>query len=745
MMLSFVNMLYKPVNSCKDKYFIYITRTIKRTMSMTFPFFTTGFTGWRPSYINFDMCSTNPMNSLNIMWNAALERSKAQSMVYMYPAFNMSNFTTYFNGYDNSYLTNPFYSMSQVLWNNNNGQTGNLWNNINTTNNWSNPWGNMWNPSGTTPSADKPETAEEIGAKRKYNKILGLIKQLKEYEKVSNSDKDQLEAALEADRQNTKGTWTEKYNALKEAYDKISDSTVKECLKQSMELGTEEKPDQADAFRIRLESAGFEYEAGSIDEYIGKLANTIQNLSASQPNGSSDAILGSLGGNTVNILDVLSSWNTQYKNSETKSKKRLITFAAEKYNSIEDKTAKTTYKSTVLDPVVNALRNKANELAANLEGENKEKLQKAIKALDDAYDKVGDKVPESVTTAFDNLYVLTRLAAIREIANDAKSYYGEVDSDLFNSDLFMDETIADLKAEGFSEKNITSNQLSADDPDAEPASAGEEVQKLTDKNILKKLDKKVTFDQKEYDVYRETEPTGDRKYQRLFIIEDNKLKELTNCEYKDGKYTKINADIAVERKEIEASSIQSDYDAKQQKIEEKIKDDMVRHGRDTIKKLKGWTSSGDTEQINEYLSKIDKDNVIYFLQGVMETGWSTEGLMEIMDDDNAGNKITLANKRKLVQAIIDRAREDVDNNKDYNYIIDILESMLNECEKSKGDEEGFNVKIPSDDVDTIRNDLGKDNNISGWHYFWDAYTANEIMDAMIKLLWKELNPSKEAK
>ena len=324
---------------------------------MTFPFFTTGFTGWRPSYINFDMCSTNPMNSLNIMWNAALERSKAQSMVYMYPAFNMSNFTTYFNGYDNSYLTNPFYSMSQVLWNNNNGQTGNLWNNINTTNNWSNPWGNMWNPSGTTPSADKPETAEEIGAKRKYNKILGLIKQLKEYEKVSNSDKDQLEAALEADRKNTKGTWTEKYNALKEAYDKISDSTVKECLKQSMELGTEEKPDQADAFRIRLESAGFEYEAGSIDEYIGKLANTIQNLSASQPNGSSDAILGSLGGNTVNILDVLSSWNTQYKNSETKSKKRLITFAAEKYNSIEDKTAKTTYKSTVLDPVVNALRN----------------------------------------------------------------------------------------------------------------------------------------------------------------------------------------------------------------------------------------------------------------------------------------------------------------------------------------------------------------------------------------------------
>ncbi len=742
MMLSFVNMLYKPVNSCKDKYFIYITRTIKRTMSMTFPFFTTGFTGWRPSYINFDMCSTNPMNSLNIMWNAALERSKAQSMVYMYPAFNMSNFTTYFNGYDNSYLTNPFYSMSQVLWNNNNGQTGNLWNNINTTNNWSNPWGNMWNPSGTTPSADKPETAEEIGAKRKYNKILGLIKQLKEYEKVSNSDKDQLEAALEADRKNTKGTWTEKYNALKEAYDKISDSTVKECLKQSMELGTEEKPDQADAFRIRLESAGFEYEAGSIDEYIGKLANTIQNLSASQPNGSSDAILGSLGGNTVNILDVLSSWNTQYKNSETKSKKRLITFAAEKYNSIEDKTAKTTYKSTVLDPVVNALRNKANELAANLEGENKEKLQKAIKALDDAYDKVGDKVPESVTTAFDNLYVLTRLAAIREIANDAKSYYGEVDSDLFNSDLFMDETIADLKAEGFSEKNITSNQLSADDPDAEPASAGEEVQKLTDKNILKKLDKKVTFDQKEYDVYRETEPTGDRKYQRLFIIEDNKLKELTNCEYKDGKYTKINADIAVERKEIEASSIQSDYDAKQQKIEEKIKADMVRHGRDTIKKLKGWTSSGDTEQINKYLSKIDKDNVIYFLQGVMETGWDTEGLMEIMDDDNADDKITLANKRKLVQAIIDRAREDIDNNEDCNYIINVLESMLDKCEKSN-DKEGFNVKIPSSDVDIIRNELGKDNNITGWHSFWDAYTANEIMDAMIKLLWEKwLNPSK---
>ena len=742
MMLSFVNMLYKPVNSCKDKYFIYITRTIKRTMSMTFPFFTTGFTGWRPSYINFDMCSTNPMNSLNIMWNAALERSKAQSMVYMYPAFNMSNFTTYFNGYDNSYLTNPFYSMSQVLWNNNNGQTGNLWNNINTTNNWSNPWGNMWNPSGTTPSADKPETAEEIGAKRKYNKILGLIKQLKEYEKVSNSDKDQLEAALEADRQNTKGTWTEKYNALKEAYDKISDSTVKECLKQSMELGTEEKPDQADAFRIRLESAGFEYEAGSIDEYIGKLANTIQNLSASQPNGSSDAILGGLDGKTVNILDVLSSWNTQYKNSETKSKKRLITFAAEKYNSIEDKTAKTTYKSTVLDPVVNALRNKANELAANLEGENKEKLQKAIKALDDAYDKVGDNVPEGVTTAFDNLYVLTRLAAIREIANDAKSYYGEVDSDLFNSDLFMDETIADLKAEGFSEKNITSNQLSVDAPDAEPASAEEEVKKLTETKVLETLDKKVKIGQKEYVVYREAQATGDRKYQRLFIIEDNKLKELTNYEYKDGKYTKINADIAVERKEIEASSIQSDYDAKQAKI----KDDMIRRGRDTIGRLKEWTNEKDTERINQYLTDINKDNVTEFLKGVMETGWSTEGLMEIMDDDNAGNKITVANKRKLVQAIIDRAKEDgLCDDSTCKWILDTLQDLLNKC-KDSDDKTGFNIHIDRSYVKECNRSYGEKIITVNWFcgpWCGNGYTINEIMDVMIKLLWeKGLNPSK---
>ena len=104
---------------------------------MTFPFMTTGFTGWRPSFINFQMCSTNPMNSMNILWNQLNMKSIASSMVYNYPVFSMDNYTPFFNGTNNDYLLNPNLAAMQTLWNNN--SNGNIWGNYTNIN----PFGNF--------------------------------------------------------------------------------------------------------------------------------------------------------------------------------------------------------------------------------------------------------------------------------------------------------------------------------------------------------------------------------------------------------------------------------------------------------------------------------------------------------------------------------------------------------------------------------------------------------------------------
>ncbi len=722
---------------------------------MCFPLFMTGFTGWQPSYINYDMCSTNPMNSLNIMWNAALERSKAQSMVYMYPAFSMNNFTSYFNGFNNNYLTNPLYSMSQVMWNNA-GQGGNLWNNVNS--NWMNPWNNIWNPSGVSSDAVKAESAEEISSKRKYNKILSLIKQLKDYDKVPQTIKDELESALEVDRKNTKGSWTEKYNSLKAAYDKVSDSTVKEYIKESMTLGTKDKPnkDNREVFRLRLEDAGFEYEAGGIDAYIGKLASTIKELNDSSANASSDIILGALDGadaSAISILDVLSSWNTKYRNSETDSKKRLITYAAEKYNSLEDENAKSTFKSTVLTPVIDALVNKANELAVKLEGPDKEKVTNAIDVLDNACDKIGDKVPTEVSTAFDNLYLITRWAAIKEIAKDTTEYYGEIDGELFNEKIFETETIKDLREEGYKDEVITSNKVEYINYAAISEYDSETVQKAVNKlvtdNILETLNAKYTDDGKEYTVYREKEVTGSRDHHRLFIIKEDKLMVLNNAQLKEGKITEINSDVAITATETRPSAVKDDSEAEKEKKQKeeslkKSKNAAKEKGIRTTNRLCRWTTKKHSEEINNYLAEIDKDNVLEFFNGAFEDTYidgkngkyKIEGIIEKLVDDNAGNNIEEKNIINLVNSFLEKAREmGLEEDPEYSECYNILNNIMTDEDYS---ENRLNKKLSRLNITELNQSMGKE--VIGRPY--SNYSSCEVIDDIIKVLYKAMTEKK---
>ncbi|MBQ7411784.1 MAG: hypothetical protein IJW10_02625 [Clostridia bacterium] len=136
------------------------------------------------------------------------------------------------------------------------------------------------------------------------------------------------------------------------------------------------------------------------------------------------------------------------------------------YNQIKDEEAKETAKSQILAPLVNELIKESNDVKKSLDSDSKENLNKAIdelrKALEDTKTGENSKVSSKLSAAFDKVYLLTRIAKLKEFQKDATSYYGEIDKDLFNDKLFYDDTINDLETEGFKKqlKEIISNSSS---------------------------------------------------------------------------------------------------------------------------------------------------------------------------------------------------------------------------------------------------------------------------------------------
>ena len=150
----------------------------------------TGFnSGWYPSAVNYDMCTSNPWNSMNLFFNQAWADLGARQNLYNVQAYDFSNSYLYGNINFNSHLIDPRFTLGQMNWQNMQNGMPNMfgadgsfnapWAN----NSWSNnPWGGNWGWNGGSTSGNSgstPQTPEERDAQRKYNKLLTVIKELK--------------------------------------------------------------------------------------------------------------------------------------------------------------------------------------------------------------------------------------------------------------------------------------------------------------------------------------------------------------------------------------------------------------------------------------------------------------------------------------------------------------------------------------------------------------------------------------
>lgn len=734
---------------------------------MTFPFMTTGFTGWRPSFINFQMCSTNPMNSMNILWNQLNMKSIASSMVYNYPVFSMDNYTPFFNGTNNDYLLNPNLAAMQTLWNNN--SNGNIWGNYTNINPFGNfDFGKMWgglrssgNSSGVV-GDERTKTSEQIKYNKKYNKLLSLMKQLKNSDKLSESEKENIEAAIIADNENPNGEWKDKFNALKKVYDKIDDTHIKNYIINSMDDSVNGKTGVENSFKVQLTDAGYEYKKEDVDKKIRILADNIKDLTNDNPSIAADNLIAGIEAGSVSILDVISSWNTNYADSTDNDKKRLIKYVVAKYNDLDDN-GKSEIKSQLLDPLARALEDKAETLETELEnkGIDAANLTKALKALE-AVREAESLDTDDLVEAFDDLYLATRWAAIKVITKDAEEYYGSIDS-MFDNDLFDTDTVNDLKSEGFTDAEINAQKVdytSIEHDDNDDNDDGDndddygdtpeaQIEYLKEEAFVETLQSKTYINDET--IYRETTPTGKNGEARLFISKDGKLCELINPELDaNGKYKAealqvVSAEQIIEYQE---AKLAAEEEAKRNAEEEAAgnKEDIRTDGGNVTRKLCGWTSKKDTKQINEILQKINKDNVLAFLEGAFaqtslnenstkhKDRYNIEGIIEKMTDDNAGDNITTENVAKLVRAFLDKAAAmGLQETEEYKTINKYLVGI------EKGTQD-FNTKVIRETIRDINQyyvSRNMDKAIDIW-FLSGNYTISEVIDDMIRLLYPKM-------
>ncbi len=657
-------------------------------------------TDYIPSFQNWQLCRGDFQSVIDTTYNAGIDDSIARQYMYNVPLCNFNN-NRFINFADCNYPT-PWESMAKHSWGQGWGfyqQDGEWtfkfpsWNNGMGVGGWNagfgmNPWSNMgWTPGATPSKSDKEgETAADKDYNRKHAKLLALVKQLVEHTKLSDSIKDELDVAMKT----KSGEKPEdKYNRLKEAYDKIDKAIVEKFLKSdeakqflteaikdkyvSASSGTHEK-----SFYAELLGTGFEYKGTDTDDALLSLEQSIEGLADNGGEVEGDTILGHLnnyvnGGNTsYPILDVISSWNTAHRGTE---KRNIISFIAKEYAANKQDSEKKDIKDKALTPIVMSLVKTAENYTSELDTESKEALETAIKNVKKSLDNVKtDKnatVPADLATNFDNLYVLTRAAATAVLQNKVNATYNDIDSKVFDNELFMNDMKKDLKEEGLTtDVNVKVSEENQELEEANkkkkvkkennagdtPKTAQEEINALVANGSVVELKVKYAdADKKEYTVYEEAQVTGDRDYKRLFIIKDDKVVVLENRKLKDGKITEVKEGVATKYSAVDPDDIEEAVEEANDKIEKEeeekaakeakekeikeLKDkydlskeeikDANKIGKVLKKRLCGNTNEDNWDEIVGKMSDITPENVIYVLANFKANGWNSWNWSEV--------------------------------------------------------------------------------------------------------------------
>jgi len=635
-------------------------------------------TGYQFSLINYDTLSTSPWNSMNLHMNQAYTHMQTFPSLFMTQQYSFDNYTPYSSSYSNSFLLDPRYTLMQGAWGTPAWDSA-PWNNPNGGwNNWS-PWGGNWGGSSSISSSSSTDP-EQIKYKEKYEKLSRLAKQLEKYDGLSNEERRTLSAAIN----NTKGTNEEKFDRLLKAYKSISKETVKGFLKDEganlavIDPSTSAGKDSSkNNFYSRLTNAGFEYKSTSTDDEVENFHNSIKNdLAANDGNASTAAGVIAKLGTSIDVLDFISSYNSNYKNG------RIIDHISANWSKVKGE-MRPTISSTIIDPLVKALVSKAQEVKKSLDEDSQEAIRVAIEELEKAKSNSKTSINNNLSSAFDRLYLLTRSGAMEKVKNDAIAYYGEIDSGVFNSSLFDTEYKNDLEEEGFEDSDIEDAQVTISEKEAK------KTKKATE-----------TEDSDEVDEVDETEETPEEKE-------------------------------AKEKKKAERKK-------RQEEEKEKVRVEMTTSGIALDNNLTGWAWSNESSMaINEILAEVDKDNVMNLLTGYYINAGklgATEGLIERLDDEFDGGKIEMANKKLLINSLLEVAK-DVGLETSAHYIK--IQAIMKKYEAGHGceNENTFNNGH-------IDNSLTSDGVWSAiGTLFFSAIgfkTDNEIIDKHMEALFQEI-------
>ena len=549
---------------------------------------------WQFSQQNYDMLSQNPCDTMRLHMNQLYTDSIVKRNQHFYPAYDYNNFFMYNNG--NDYLTNPAYTLGQMAWgtpnwNNYVNAFGNGNNNCtNTFGWWGSNFGSNNSTSNSTSSTNNDPEQEEY--KIKYNKLYNLVNQLRTHSGLLSSERAKLNAACK----NTKGTWEERYDALKEAYDEVKKDAKEEIIQfliesEKVRIGTNDdgKQDNKSAtLNEALKNTGFEFKNTDTDEAVEVFHDSINGLKGNDGSAEDAAsIIAEFNFEAINILDFISSWNSNYNDS--KDSKRILEHIKKNVGRIKDKDIKETTYSQIVDPLIDSLVKESEKFGRrNLDSNSYTLMEQARKDLRDAQDKCKNEISDGLIKAFDTLYVLTRKAAMAQFRQEVIDSYGEVDSELFNDDIFVDELNEDLKEEGL--ENI-----------------GSDI-------------------------------TVRRRRSEGRVSEDK--------ESKDDKAGKTE-DEKVEKRDEKETNVTEQNEAKA-------------NGKFVGEKLIGYTDSYVYTEVNNKLSELDEDNIVSFLDGYYVDAkrlGKVEGLIEKLDDEYDGGTITMDNKKNIVNSLLTVAEE----------------------------------------------------------------------------------------
>jgi hypothetical protein len=588
-----------------------------------------------------------------------------------------------------SYLTNPLYTQNQWLWSS--GMGGSIGTGFQTGMNNGNLWGAMgWTPSvynptqtnGTTNGTTNGNAASSGNAdkdeemKEKYTKLSNFLKKLSEYEDLPSEDKTTLKTALKH-KFDKDVTWEGRLDYLKEQYKKISKNTVKEYIIGSGSLTTNGTSGGKNIAKLLIE-AGYESpDSPAIPlSDIKDLESSISKLNDANAHIESATIIGDLALNSsrYEILDVISRWNTVYKNDP--SKRNIIKFMKSKYDSA-DKTMREDIKTGGVSPIIKNLMDKAETLKNNkaLSADRKQELEKLIEEVSAELSKSG--ITEALANKFDDLYACSRKAAIAIARNEINKYYGDIDPDIFNDTLFESETNKDLEEEFAKNTNRvnysntvtgsttgTGNSNGANNTNNNnSASANGQLDDLADAGKLKK----TTVSNKTYYV------TLDGK--KAYYVDNGSIKVVV---YSNNKIDETKAEDA--------------SDAEISKMSIKLTNDEIKTAADLGGQIRanllGYTKDKEMNEVKKCVQEdINSNNVLYVLQSyekgrLIGNDYCFEQLLSENDKYNAG--LIAEELRKYVVEFVRNNIDSITNDIEKRTVNEALEKLEDITINSEG-------------------------------------------------------------